>query len=373
MVLLASFIVFDSEILRLEANEISNGESKPKTALASSISGETGNSNDGLKSTTDSNKLDQAEKVKEELGKVKEVDKSERDHSKEQVESVTGQDRDSMKEMNKKKGLGESDVRDKGLESQREETGDKDVSLRKKKKQKEQVQVSLSEDCDPSNRCAANDNALIACLRVPGSESSDLSLLIQNKGKEDLKIDISAPSFVKMEKAQVHLLEKENIKVKVSITKSGNNKDNLIVLSAGNGDCNLDVKGLIAQYSEEKEVVGTSKFTQMVFIRRNPIMVSLILVCLLLVTLVCTYVSFRKRRLGSMSLFPKYQRLDEEVLPVVSSGKTEQQSESNDGWDDNGWGDNWDDDEEAPTMPLTPSFSSRGFASRKINKDGWKD
>ncbi|XP_047337397.1 uncharacterized protein LOC124941163 [Impatiens glandulifera] len=359
ILLLTSFVAFDSEIPRLQANEILKSDIESNPALISSNTSELNISKDGLKnpSTVDSNKLDQVE----------------RDHSKGQIESVTGIDRDSRKEMKKKKGFGEVDLRVKGLENQ-EETSNKDVSVRKMKKQQQQ-QVSQSEDCDPSNRCAVNDNSLIACMRVPGSESSDLSLLIQNKGKGGLEINISAPNSVRLEKKQVNLQEKENIKVKVSITKSGSNEGSMIVLSAGNGDCNLDIKDLITQYSEQKEVITTSKFMPMIFIRRNPIIVSSLLVFLLLVTLTCTYLSFfRKKRLGSMtSLFPKYQRLDEEVLPVVSSGKTAQQPESNDGWD-NGWGDNWDDDdEEAPTMPLTPSLSSKGLASRKLNKDGWKD
>lgn len=67
---------------------------------------------------------------------------------------------------------------------------------------------------------------------------------------------------------------------------------------------------------------------------------------------------------------PKYQKLDMD-LPISHDSKLE--SGENEGWDDS-WGDSWDD-EEAPTtpsLPLTPSLSSKGLASRKF-KEGWKD
>lgn len=59
-------------------------------------------------------------------------------------------------------------------------------------------------------------------------------------------------------------------------------------------------------------------------------------------------------------------------LPVVSDTKRE--ADSNDGWD-NSWDDDWDDEEapKTPSMPVTPSLSSKGMSSRRINKEGWKD
>jgi hypothetical protein len=59
-------------------------------------------------------------------------------------------------------------------------------------------------------------------------------------------------------------------------------------------------------------------------------------------------------------------------LPVSGEGKTE--SETNDGWD-NSWGDDWDDEEapKAPSLPVTPSLSSKGLASRRLSKEAWKD
>ncbi|KAK1409031.1 hypothetical protein QVD17_41288 [Tagetes erecta] len=60
------------------------------------------------------------------------------------------------------------------------------------------------------------------------------------------------------------------------------------------------------------------------------------------------------------------------MLPV--SGEPKIDFDQKDGWDDN-WGDDWDDVEapSTPSMPLTPSISSAGVSSRRVNKDAWKD
>lgn len=59
-------------------------------------------------------------------------------------------------------------------------------------------------------------------------------------------------------------------------------------------------------------------------------------------------------------------------LPVASLGNSE--LDNNHGWD-NSWDDNWDDEEapKTPSLPVTPSLSSKGLASRRLSKEGWKD
>ncbi|KAJ6705434.1 DENTIN SIALOPHOSPHOPROTEIN-LIKE ISOFORM X1 [Salix purpurea] len=68
------------------------------------------------------------------------------------------------------------------------------------------------EECDQSNRCTDEENKLVACLRVPGNESPDLSLFIQNKGKGPLRVTISAPDFVQLGETNIQLKEKEDQK-----------------------------------------------------------------------------------------------------------------------------------------------------------------
>lgn len=54
------------------------------------------------------------------------------------------------------------------------------------------------------------------CLVSNLPDSPDLSLLIQNKGKDPLSVTISAPNFVQLEKANVQLRQKEDIKVHIT-------------------------------------------------------------------------------------------------------------------------------------------------------------
>ncbi|XVE58054.1 hypothetical protein DITRI_Ditri04bG0139600 [Diplodiscus trichospermus] len=112
---------------------------------------------------------------------------------------------------------------------------------------------SWVEECDSSNMCMDENKRFAACLRVPGNESPDLLLLIQNKGKGSLTIKISAPAFVQLEGTEVELPEKQDKKVyvkntiKFSIKNSGT--ENLIVLKDDSGECSLDFKDLIVHDS----------------------------------------------------------------------------------------------------------------------------
>ncbi|OMO79719.1 hypothetical protein CCACVL1_13459 [Corchorus capsularis] len=213
------------------------------------------------------------------------------------------------------------------------------------------------EECDP-NMCMDNNERFSACLRVPGNDFADLSLLIQNKGKGPLNITISAPAFVHLEKTEVELQEKEDKKVKVSIKTSG--KDNLIVLKDGSGECSLDFKEFMVHNPAEAYVNILSQTPTTAFI---------FVVAVLILVSGWMWVSFRRRQLARSGL--KYQRLDME-LPISAKGKTE--PEVDDGWD-NSWADNWDDEEApmTPSKPVTPRLSSKGLASRRSSKEGWKD
>ncbi|KAJ6705433.1 DENTIN SIALOPHOSPHOPROTEIN-LIKE ISOFORM X1 [Salix purpurea] len=269
------------------------------------------------------------------------------------------------------------------------------------------------EECDQSNRCTDEENKLVACLRVPGNESPDLSLFIQNKGKGPLRVTISAPDFVQLGETNIQLKEKEDqkghfyscwyteidvstsltvdrtvlgfkpreilavhcipslvamsSKVKVSITRAGSKKS--IVLRAGNGRCELDITDTIAHYFG-KEIDKSHKSTDIInFMSRTSTIVVLSFAALLILASGWMCIGFRRKHPSNNS--SKYQRLEME-LPVSGEVKTE--SATNEGWD-NSWGDDWDDEEapKTPSLPLTPSLSSKGLASRRLSKEGWKD
>ncbi|KAL1182489.1 hypothetical protein V6Z11_A02G120300 [Gossypium hirsutum] len=204
------------------------------------------------------------------------------------------------------------------------------------------------EECDPSNMCMDKNKRFAACLRVPGNESPDLSLLIQNKGNGALAIKISAPAF------------KQDRKVKVSIKGSG--IGNMIVLKDGKGECSLDFKELI---------VHNSATSYVNFLSQTPTTAFIFLAAIMILASGWMCMSFRRKILASNSL--KYRRLDME-LPVSVAAKAEPERDVNDRWD-NSWGDDWDDEEApmTPSKPVTPGLSSKGLASRRLSKEGWKD
>ncbi|KAL6533585.1 hypothetical protein OROHE_013418 [Orobanche hederae] len=232
-----------------------------------------------------------------------------------------------------------------------------------KNEPKEGGMLSVREKCDSSsNRCTDDDKTFVACLRVPGNESPALSLLIQNMGKGSISIRISAPDLVQMEKNQIELQENKDTEVKVSI--KGVESGHLIILSAGHGNCSLNFRD---QFTGMKKV-GESYFNS-IFNLTLP--KRFLFSAALLLLVVSVFMSTRLGRKYFARKDPKYQKLDME-LPVSHGSKLE--SSVNEGWD-NSWGDDWDDEETpiTPSLPVTPSLSSQGMASRKFSKEGWKD
>ncbi|XP_059295887.1 uncharacterized protein LOC132049198 [Lycium ferocissimum] len=290
-----------------------------------------------LANVGDRNKLDDsgAKKAGEKKGKG-----SERDDGKEDVK--------------------EGEKQEKANNSSTEKQGEKEKILPDEIQSREEVLSTRKEnfhgeECDSSYSCTIEEKAVVACLRVPGNDAPDLSLLVQNKGKDTARISITAPKFVKLEQNQIELQRKENKKMKVSIRNSGN--DFFIILKAGDGQCSLDFRGLIDNADK------TSRF--------NYAFPSFGIMCLVAIAFVATVLIYIKRRLLVSSGDHKYQKLDT-GLPVSSGGKIE--TLSTDGWDNN-WDDNWDDEEapKAPSMPVTPSLSSKSISSRRSSKEGWKD
>ncbi|KAJ6933742.1 hypothetical protein NC651_008979 [Populus alba x Populus x berolinensis] len=342
----------------------------PKVDVTTNSSKGAGGSNLETNSTEDDKgkeKGGQDDKSKESI--ADDVNKNKMDSqsgSKDNDNAKEGKDNSSEESQAKKGDHSKKEDSSSGVES-------KDLSKEKNDKgdtqsRKEGPRV---EECDQSNKCTDEENKLVACLRVPGNvlflESPDLSLLIQNKGKGSLSVTISAPDFVHLEKTKIQLKAKEDKKVKVSITSGGS--ENLIVLRAGNGQCKLDIKDTIAHYFG-KEFDKSHKSTDIInFMSRTSTIVVLSFAALLILASGWMCISFRRKHPSNNT--SKYQRLEME-LPVSGEGKTE--SETNDGWD-NSWGDDWDDEEapKAPSLPVTPSLSSKGLASRRLSKEGWKD
>lgn len=161
------------------------------------------------------------------------------------------------------------------------------------------------------------------------------------------------------------------MQVKVTIQDEGT--DSMIVLTAGNDNCSLDFKDLISHSTREegdRSLKYTSTYKNLLSRRYTIAFLSFSAVLIIASLWMC--ISFRGRKLLSSGAF-KYQKLDVDIeLPISSRGKPE--ADINDGWD-NSWGDNWDDEEapHTPPLPVTPSLSAKGLASRRLTKDAWRD
>ncbi|CAH1415445.1 unnamed protein product [Lactuca virosa] len=227
--------------------------------------------------------------------------------------------------------------------------------------------------CDSSFKCTiGNDDenhGMVACLSVPGDESTEVSLLIQNKGKGLLVVDITAPEFVRLDKTKVKIQENDDQKVMVSIGDGKTKK--FITLKTLKGSCNLDFMDFLT-HNPIKKSNYMSRLTFTNLFKRTPFVGLISLAFVLVIVSVMACVTYQRRRLMINNGAAKYQKLDA-GLPV--SGGPKMDFDQKDGWNDN-WSDDWDD-VEAPntpsTMPLTPSISSAGVSSRRVNKDAWKD
>ncbi|XP_026441340.1 uncharacterized protein LOC113340349 [Papaver somniferum] len=291
------------------------------------------------------------------------------DSKKDSVEVLTTNMNDSSKE------VGEEKKKD---EKEQWDVGKSDVEKVIKKEHKDgdskptRKENARGEECDPSNTCKDEKTGLIACLRVPGNDSPDYSLLIQNKGTSPLSINIAAPKYVRLEESTIKLLQKEDKKVKVTIGEGDNNTS--IILSAGNGQCNLDFRDLVS-HNSETQTSNSKKFSYTDLSSRASSILYISLAAMFLIGSIALCVKLRKRSTLSEEL-QKYQKLGME-LPVTNTAIMTNVSPEvvADGWD-NSWGDDsWDDEEapKTPSLPLTPSLSSKGLAARRSSKEGWKD
>ncbi|GFZ01272.1 hypothetical protein Acr_14g0009070 [Actinidia rufa] len=334
----------------LEGNEISKPGLDKKSHSPLNNNSNLNEKTGGLKSVVDSNKVDQVKEEKDQVGGSKEgVENNKANEKSSSEQKQVGSKEDQVGKKDKDDSVGKGEKKEKVSEGSDSKGGTKEKPTLKK-------EGSHGEECDASNSCKDEKNDLVACLRVPGNESPDLSLLIQNKGNGPLSVTISAPDFVQLEKTKVQLQEKEDSKIKVSIKKEGTGS--LITLTAGDGHCSIDFRDLISP-NLRKETDHSANSRHIIAI---PLMVLGLLVVAASAWLCVRFV----RMYG-----PTYQKLAME-LPVMGGSKEE--SEFNDGWNNN-WDDNWDDEEapKTPSMPVTPSLSSKGLASRRFNKEGWKD
>uniref|UniRef100_A0A0D9WJZ9 DUF7356 domain-containing protein n=1 Tax=Leersia perrieri TaxID=77586 RepID=A0A0D9WJZ9_9ORYZ len=231
---------------------------------------------------------------------------------------------------------------------------DKDSSTAKSSHVTDFSQDPLIKECDPLHRCVIENKKFIACLKVPGEDSLALSLLMDNKGMDPLDVRIATPEFVTSAEDTIHVKANDHNETQVTIFNNG--APNLaIVLRVAEETCNISIHRAIAR---ETSRVMPMRLTSTYMLVPVFVLIGAVVACVKL------------RRTGKQDGGPAYQKVDVAELPVSTGGKKE--ADQSDQWDDN-WGDEWDD--EAPLTPTRamPNLSSKGLASRRSTKDGWKD
>ncbi|XP_074587557.1 uncharacterized protein LOC141843382 [Curcuma longa] len=208
------------------------------------------------------------------------------------------------------------------------------------------LEDSHIEGCDPSDSCINEKDMFVACLRVPGEDSLDLSHLIRNKGTKALDVKIVAPDFVHPEDTSVSLKPKLDREVKVFL-KDGDKRCNITLL-AKDGDCSLSLWNTISTSIKNE----TSRLPNYL----NFFSISIFLAAVIFAGAAWLSIRFWRNRAS------RYQKVNM-VLPLSIAGTAE--ADESDGWDDEA--------AKTPSKPVpTPSFKGT-LASRKLNKDGWND
>lgn len=159
-----------------------------------------------------------------------------------------------------------------------------------------------------------------------------------------------------------------DLQVKVSIPQS--KPETSIILIGIKDNCSIDLTDLF-----ENTSIGTNKSSRSInFLRQTPVVAVIAAFCgVLLIGSAWLCIIKGRRKVSSSSGEVKYQRLDME-LPISDDRTTNELDVVVNSWDES-WGDSWDDEEAplTPSKPVTPSISSKGLATRRTAKEGWKD
>ncbi|XP_041028086.1 uncharacterized protein LOC121268044 isoform X2 [Juglans microcarpa x Juglans regia] len=213
-------------------------------------------------------------------------------------------------------------------------------------------QTESTDNCDGSvaKRC---NRDMTACIQSSQSGSKEVVVLVQNKGESTLKVNLSGESISK----NLEIPKHQTKNITISLT---NGKSYKLLLNAGNGDCELDVRPLV----EANVYMRFPSFDKLL----TPVNGAYLLILTVLV-FGGTWACFKLRKRRHHGGVP-YQELEMGLPESVSAINVE----TAEGWDQ-GWDDDWDEDNavRSPGERHAGSISANGLTSRSSNRDGWED
>lgn len=209
--------------------------------------------------------------------------------------------------------------------------------------------------------CSVHD--LVGCLRYPGTDPKESSILVQNTGTSNLTVQIVAPSSIKTSTNRLVLNKQQNKELNFST----NAMESLpIILITEHGNCTLRTT---ASFGLDWNIENFPTYAT------NAAHIYGVYILIFTIVIVggtwacCKFI--RKRRRTDAGV--PYQQLEMGTQTQISSA--EMHGSTADGWEQ-GWDDDWDDEEAVvrSSDKHPPGIaSSNGLTSRSTNKDGWED
>ncbi|KAL8141048.1 hypothetical protein V2J09_007069 [Rumex salicifolius] len=201
-----------------------------------------------------------------------------------------------------------------------------DKEVEKKKDETKANEPSWSNDkCDLGKRYCKDKFAMTACVQAVDKARKVKVILIQNDGDSNIKVNIRTSSLNEL-KDGIEVPEHHSQKTNISLSDAGS----LIILNAGNGDCNLQLGAPASKHDFSEWIPSYSELM-------TPIYGAYFLILITIIALsVFACCKFKNRRQDEIP----YQELEMGETQVATSADVEA---ADCGWDQ-GWDDDWDDD-----------------------------
>ncbi|GMI64482.1 hypothetical protein like AT3G51580 [Hibiscus trionum] len=233
-----------------------------------------------------------------------------------------------------------------------------DKETKKKNADENNSKPGIAETCDGIVSRCEDQSSLTACIKDFGTGSNELVVLVHNRGENFLNVKLAGPygaSFPKRLRVPEHGTKMINI----SLTSS---KPGAMVLTAGNGDCELPLDAYASKIYFFSKLPSYNKLLTPV----NGAYFLIVAVVIFAGSWACCI--FRKSRRHDDGV--PYQEL-EMGMPESTAATNVETAE---GWDQD-WDDDWDEDK-AVRSPVgrnvASSISANGLTARSSNRDGWE-
>ncbi|KAL4273561.1 hypothetical protein GQ457_13G027260 [Hibiscus cannabinus] len=264
---------------------------------------------------------------------------------------------DKTVEGNEKKKNVDSGKNPNSTNTEKEGYTKEDKEMKKKNADENDSKPVIAETCDGIVSRCEDQSSLIACIKDFGTGSNEIVVLVHNRGKKILNVNLAGPygaSFPKILGIPGHGTQKIN----VSLTFS---EPGAMVLTAGNGDCILPLDPYVSKIYFFSKLPSYTKLLTPV----NGAYFLIVAVVISAGSWACCVFSKSRRHDDGMP----YQELEMGMPESMAATNVE----TAEGWDQV-WDDDWDEDKavRSPVGGNVGSISANGLNTGSSNRDGWE-